>query len=129
VIALRPSRSALPGWFALLLAAGCSGPAPPPTPDKGEALAALRTALEAWQRGDKPDAHKNRQPPIQVIDPSWSQGTKLARFEIEADQAGPSGFDLGCPVKLWLGDKKDPLRVKYTIATTPAVVVARDFGG
>jgi hypothetical protein len=114
----------------VLLAAGGCGPGAPRTPDKGEALATLRAALEAWQRGEKPDALRGWDPPVQAVDPDWSRGVKLARFEIEADKAGPSGHDLGCPVKLWLGDgAREPRRVKYTVASAPARVVTRDYGG
>src|SRR5262245_10675377 len=99
----------------------------PRPPDRAEAVAALRVALDAWQRGETPESLHHRQPPIRVADPAWSQGARLARFEIEEDQARPSGFDIGCPVRLWLADgRKDPRRVKYTVATSPAVVVTRD---
>ncbi len=108
---------------------GCGGPAPRPA-DRDAALAALRTALEAWQKGDPPDSLRQRQPPIVMVDPAWGQGTKLARFAIETDLAQPSGYDLGCPVRLWLGDgRKEPRRVKFTVATSPQLVVTRDFGG
>lgn len=121
-----------PGLVLLLsglAAGGCGRPVPRP-PDRAEAVAFLRAALDAWQRGEKPDSLRQRQPPIRVADPAWSQGARLTRFEIEEDQARPSGFDLGCTVKLWLADgKKEPRRVKYTVATSPAVVVTRDYGG
>jgi hypothetical protein len=121
-----------PGLVLILsgiAAGGCSRPVARP-PDRAEAVAALRATLDAWQRGDKPESLQQRQPPIRVADPAWSQGVRLTRFEIEEGQARPSGFDLGCPVKIWLADgRKDPRRVKYTVATSPAVVVTRDFGG
>jgi hypothetical protein len=112
-----------------LSAAGCGGPTPRP-PEPAEAVAILRAVLEAWQQGERPEALQRRQPPVQAADPDWTQGVRLARFEIEEGQARPSGFDLGCPVKLWLGDGKGaPRRVRYTVATSPARVVTRDFGG
>jgi hypothetical protein len=121
-----------PALVLILLGAaagGCGRPVARP-PDRAEAVAVLRAALDAWRRGDRPESLQQRQPPIRVADPAWSQGTRLTRFEIEEDQARPSGFDLGCTVKLWLADgRKDPRRVKYTVATSPAVVVTRDFGG
>lgn len=115
--------------LAGLLGVGCGRTTPQPT-DRVEALAVLRTVLEAWQMGDKPESLRQREPPIQVTDPAWIQGTRLAKFEIEENQTQPSGYNLGCPVKLWLRDgKKEPRRVKFTIATSPALVVTRDFGG
>jgi hypothetical protein len=100
------------------------------TATRDEALATLRTALEAWQQGEKPAALGERQPAIAVADPAWAGGARLARFEIEADQVQTAGYDLKFPVKLWLMDgKKGPQRVKFTVATSPARVVTRDFGG
>lgn len=108
----------------VLSAGGCGGP--PDPPDRGEAVTALRTALEGWQRGDRPDAL----PSVRVVDPDWARGARLTRFEIDEGQAQPSGYDMGVPVKLWLeGGRKNPRPVKYTVTTRPAPVVVRDFGG
>jgi hypothetical protein len=118
-------RSSLLAAGVVLAAVGCGG-GPPDPPDKGEAVAALRTALEGWQRGDKPEAL----PAIRVVDPDWARGARLTRFEIDEGQAQPAGYDMGVPVKLWLEEgRKNPRPVKYTITTRPAVVVVRDFGG
>lgn len=119
-------------WFvgALLatLAAGCV--AKPKPADRGEALAALRAALEAWQGGERPEALLQRHPSIQVADPAWGEGMRLARYEIEEEEAQISGYDLSCPVKLWFGDGKgEPRRVRFSVATRPRLVIARDFGG
>jgi hypothetical protein len=104
--------------------------ATPESTDRAEALALLRTALEAWQLGEKPESLREREAPIWVTDPAWTRGTRLAKFEIEANQTQPSGFNLACPVKLWLNDgKKEPRKVKFTIATSPALVVTRELGG
>lgn len=118
--------------MALLAAVGligCGGGPPPPT-DPAAGVAALRAALEAWQAGETPDALKGRSPPVTVVDRDWGKGIKLAKFEIEEAAAEPNGYDLGCPVKLWLGDgRKPPVRVRYVVALSPNVVVTRDFGG
>jgi hypothetical protein len=107
---------------------GC-GTGPPPPTDKAEAVAVLRTALEAWQSGGTADALKAGPAAITAVDSAWAAGTKLARFEIDEAGAQPSGYDLSCPVQLWLGDgKKPPVKVRYVIALTPNRVVTRDFG-
>jgi hypothetical protein len=112
-----------------LLSAGCGNTASEST-DKGEALALLRTVLEAWQMGEKPESLRERSEPIWVTDPAWMRGTRLTKFEIEANQTQLSGYNVACPVKLWLNDgKKEPRKVKFTVATAPALVVAREFGG
>lgn len=122
-------RTAVRGLMVAVVVglAGCGGP-PPPT-DKAEGVAVLQSVLEAWQAGEPMTALKDRKPAITVVDHAWSGGTKLAKFEIDADGAQPSGYDLSCPVKLWLGDgKKPPVQVRYVIALAPERVVTRDFG-
>lgn len=107
---------------------GCGGGPPPPT-DKNDAVALLRTVLEAWQAGKSSNELKDGKPSVVVVDKSWSDGAKLAKFEIDETAAQPNGYDLSCPVKLWLGDgKKPPVTVRYIIALSPQKVVTRDFG-
>lgn len=122
-----PTRSMLALVFASGLA-GCGGSPPPPT-DKNDGVALLRTVLEAWQAGKSPNDLKNGQPSVTVVEKVWSDGAKLAKFEIDEVGAQPNGYDLGCPAKLWLGDgKKPPVTVRYVIALNPQKVVTRDFG-
>lgn len=130
---MTPTRFALGLVLAtvagLVGSAGCGGGPPPPT-DPAAGVSLLRTALEAWQAGEAPDALKGRAPPLTVVDKDWSAGAKLTRFEIEESAAKPNGYDLGCPVRLWLGDgKKPPVRVRYVVALSPNQVITRDFGG
>jgi hypothetical protein len=122
-----PARSVFLMVFVWGLA-GCGGGPPPPT-DKNDAVALLRTVLEAWQAGKTQTDLKNGTPPITAVDKVWSEGTKLSKFEIDEAGAQPNGYDLSCPVKLWLGDgKKPPVHVRYVIALSPQRVVTRDFG-
>jgi len=112
-----------------LLATGCFK-ARPPTPTREAALATLRAALEAWQKGETPDRQGQGGQGISLADPDWSGGARLAKFEIDEDRVLPAGYDLKFPVKLWLGDgEEDPRSVKFTIVTSPARLVVRDFGG
>lgn len=122
------------GMLGLLVAGvtplilGC-GQGPPPSADKTRALSALRTALQSWKVGESPDAVKNTLF-IQMIDPAWERGAKLEKFEIEESLAQPSGFDLGVPVKMWIENSGGSAKtIKYTVSTSPALVITRDFGG
>ncbi len=111
--------------FAL---AGC-GPGIPPPVDKDQAIKSLNSALAAWQKGDKPEDLK-KAASIQMYDTAWDKGLKLTKFEIDDTAAKPSGFDLGVPVRLWFGNEEDgPRTIKYTITTSPAIVITRDYGG
>jgi hypothetical protein len=121
------------GFAVLLVAVGCMSAgclkSTPGMTDKEEAIATLRTALEAWQNGEAPIDLKERNPAISVADPAWARGAQLVKFEI--DEAGDQsvGYDLRFPVKLWLaGDTKAPLKSKFVVTTTPALVVVRDVG-
>lgn len=111
-----------------LMPVGCGGSSPPQT-DKTQGIEVLKSALEAWQSGQKAESLKDLSPALTIVDQAWKDGVKLAKFEIESDGAQPSGFDLGVPVKLWLGDgKKAPTKVRYIIALAPNRVITRDFG-
>jgi hypothetical protein len=95
-----------------------------------DAVVVLRTVLEAWQHGQSPQALSEQNPPISVTDQAWFSGAKLEKFEIDEKNLRAAGYDLKFPVKLWLsGGKGNPVPVTYTVATVPAVVVVRDFGG
>lgn len=112
----------------LLLTLGC-GPGAPPAADKPRALSALRMALQSWKSGEPPDSLKNTLS-IQMVDPAWERGSKLEKFEIDETSAQPSGFDLGVPVKLWFENSGGSAKtIKYTVSTSPALVITRDFGG
>lgn len=107
---------------------GCSEGPPPPT-DKGQAVTLLKQVLEEWKAGKTPTEVKNGTLAVTVSDTSWTTGAKLIQFEIVESEAQPSGYDLTCPVKLWIGDnKKPPIKTKYVIALKPNRVITRDFG-
>ncbi len=110
-----------------LVATGCGG-FRPPTADKETAISSLKSALDAWQKGEKPEALSQRSQSIQMVDSDWSQGLKLARYEIDESKVKASGFDQGIPTKLWLIDgKKNPVIVNYTVATSPNLIITRNF--
>jgi hypothetical protein len=110
-----------------LLAAGCMKTRPEIV-EADEALATLNAALEAWQSGATP-ATLREERSIIVTDPAWAKGAKLIKFEIEEDHTKQSGYDLVISAKLWLDDgRKSPQKAKFTVSTTPAQVVIRNFG-
>ena len=110
-----------------LISAGCGGSLPP-TADKETAITSLKSALDAWQKGEKPEALSQRSQSIQMVDSDWAQGLKLSRYEIDESLVKPSGFDQGIPTKLWLVDgKKNPVVVNYTVATSPNLIITRNF--
>jgi hypothetical protein len=110
----------------LVLLVGC-GPGAPQAADPEAAQTALRTALDAWQHGDPPDALSRAQPPIYVSDWRWQSGAKLVRYEIE-NRNRALGAELRCYVQLWI-DKGTGKTVResaqYNIGTHPALTVAR----
>jgi hypothetical protein len=120
----------LGGWsLALLtsLALGC-GPATPRPADPDKAREALRTALDAWQNGERPEALKARQPALYVNDADWQAGLRLTGYELKGD-GDYHGVQFRCSAVLSLeagkGQRSDKA-VKYLIDTQPRVVIVRD---
>jgi hypothetical protein len=114
---------AVPG---LLLFAGC-GSSPTKPADPNAARAALQAALDAWKRGDAPDALGKAQPPIHVADWRWRSGAKLVRYELAKGDRS-LGAELRCPVELWIDSgqgKTTRERTEYNVSTDPALTVAR----
>lgn len=108
--------------LVLAFAAGC-GSAPTQS-DPEVARQTLQRALDAWKRGDPPDALKDASPPVTVADTEWRRGAKLLAYEL-ADKTEPSGFDQRFTVKLTLDADKKPRTVMYDVSTHPKLVVVR----
>jgi hypothetical protein len=110
-----------------VLVIGCAKPPPEPAdPDKARQV--LRSALDAWQKGETPDALKARQPPIYFNDTDWQAGRRLAGYQVKED-GKHYGAQFRCSVVLSLeGDmgKRSDKPVKYLVDTHPAVVIVRD---
>jgi hypothetical protein len=118
-------KSTLP--LAVLLAAGC-GPGLPAEADPAQARGALRSVLDAWQRGDRPEALRAASPAVHVNDPDWTAGHRLTRYEIAGD-GGRSGVELRYPVRLTLtGPKGQAVRkdTAYVVGTSPVLTVVRN---
>lgn len=117
-------RPALVLVLVLALAAGCSGNKPPPPADPGVAKQALQDALEAWKRGDKPEALQSRSPAIYLNDPQFKKGTKLVKYEVEAGSEKPHGAALLYTVHLTFEGGRQPSKMVYQIDTAPVIVIA-----
>jgi hypothetical protein len=85
--------------LVVLLAAGC-GRRLPPQMDAAEAKAAVTAALDAWANGETPQQLRQRKPPVDFKDLHWDRGSKLTKYEVEAERA--SGASAAVTVKLHL---------------------------
>ena len=76
-----------------------------PRADADVARTTLRTALDAWKKGEPIDALKERDPPVTIVDHEWRDDFKLMDFKVsEKDQL--FGSDLRCQVQLSLRSPK-----------------------
>lgn len=108
---------------AFLLIAGCGADAPAPV----EARSVLVETLDAWKGGRPAPAPDASAAEVQVGEPRWQGGFRLARYEVEGEPRSV-GFDLQFTVALWMESPKgQPLRetARYTVTTRPARTVIR----
>ncbi|HEY8505851.1 MAG TPA: hypothetical protein VIL46_14800 [Gemmataceae bacterium] len=66
----------------LILAPGCGG-----KPDLDRAEQVVRTALDAWKGGGKPEQLNGQG--IQIAEPDWSAGYRLLDYELKNASAQP----------------------------------------
>lgn len=125
-----PSRPAARSLVLVLgLVAGCSGgsgPAAGPV-DAPKAREALKTALDGWKRGAKPESFASASPAMTVQDMDWQAGAKLVAYEVKGDgqEFGPN---LNIPVDLTIRSpqgKESKKSVSYVVGTSPIVTVFR----
>lgn len=113
-----------------LAAAGCGAGHPGPS-DPGVGRDTLKAALDAWKKGDSPDAYKQTAPAVTVVDRHWQKGTKLLDYEIDGTGT-PDGFDVQFKVKLTTqepGGKKAQDKAVYNVSTAPKLVIVRYEAG
>jgi hypothetical protein len=117
------------GWVAgLTFLVGRGGQTLPSPADPEQARQALRSALDAWQRGEKSESLRGGAPPIHVIDGDWDRDLRLARYQLAPDDRA-SGPNLLCPVQLSLRDGRGRSfnkRVVYLVGTDPRVSIVRE---
>lgn len=109
---------------------GCTGPTPPDPSDPGAGKELLRTALDAWKRGETHEGFQQSNSSLTVVEPAWKAGTKLIDYEIEAEHE-TSGYDVRFKVTLHQKDPNGPPKKQnaiYNVCTTPAHVVKRAEG-
>lgn len=114
--------------FIVFVPLACSSP-PPPATDPEQAREALRTVLDAWKQGEKPDAMPGRLPPIHASDSDWQAGWSLKSFEIAAG-VEIIGRQCRFQAKLSLQSpqgKSVGKDVQYDVDTAPNVVIIRTF--
>jgi len=123
---LRPGVGILAMALLAIAPSGC-GPGAAQPADQEAARNALRTALDAWKKGDPLDSLAQAQPPIHVSDWRWKSGAKLVRYEVD-DRDQAVGAERRWPVKLWIDGgtgKTIHETTAYSVATHPALTVSR----
>lgn len=111
----------------LLLAAGCGGAALQAPSDPAQAREALCAALDGWQRGDAPASPGGVAAAVRVVDPDWSSGYRLTRYQITGN-GNRAGTDLCQRVTLTLRDLRGKTVRKataYLVGTSPVPAVVR----
>jgi hypothetical protein len=113
---------------ASLGSAGCGSAGLPPPADPGQAREALRSALGAWAKGERPDALAKLSPSIHVSDADWHDGYRLQKFEVyPKDQQ--KGLSLRCFATLDLQHRNGETvqkTVAYMIDTQSVIAIVRE---
>lgn len=110
--------------------AGCSGgPQKAASVEPEQARAALKTALDAWQAGQKIESLAALTPEIIAQDFDWMQGKKLVSYKIN-DGGSAQDANMRIDVELTLGadgGASETKRVAYIVGTDPKLTVFRSF--
>ncbi len=108
-----------------LLLAGCgTRRAPQFVPTEEAAERTLKTALTAWQNGQKPPSLvQETSPPIQLVDTNLKPGQKLAKFTV----LGPTTGDAQrCyAVRLTLDNPPEEVRARFVVMGLDPLWVVR----
>jgi hypothetical protein len=112
--------------LTISLVQGCGGASPA---DPEQVGLTLRQTLDAWQAGEALDSLASQSQPIHVAEPKWKDGFRLVRYEVGPDFKS-KGFDLICPVELWMKDPKGKEvheKARYIVSAKPERTVVRSF--
>jgi hypothetical protein len=102
---------------------GCGGR---PSLDESVARTSLETALADWKAGQRPERLHEAEPPVLVVDDTWSQGAKLLDYKL--GEGRNDGQNMHYQVELTLTDDKGKRRkqkVTYVVGTDPSITVFR----
>lgn len=125
----RARRGFLALAATLTLFAGCNGSQRAAPVDADRAREALKTTLDGWKKGDKPETLKEGTPSITVQDMDWMGGARLVDYQVDGDGKAVEA-NLFVPVKLTLRTKDGKelkKNVSYVVGTSPIVTVFRNF--
>jgi hypothetical protein len=113
-----------------LVAAGCGGdPDLSPPPSQADAKQVLTQALDAWKGGGAAEALVAGQPPLRMLEPEWTAGSKLLDYQI-ADAGAPTGNSFNLRTKLTIqrpmAKGKETLNVVYIVTTGQPLSIVRE---
>lgn len=113
--------------FLTLFTLGCGGPRNTPV-NVNTAQETLKTTLDKWKAGAKPEELQSGTPKIVAQDMDWLGGAELISYEILGD-AKPMDANLKAQVKLNLrkDGKETEKTVSYLVGTSPVLTVFRDM--
>jgi hypothetical protein len=119
--------------LATLLLPGCSSPASPV--DESHARDALKTALDAWKKGETSQSLASSSSPMTVQDFEWDTGSKLVDYQLLGDGRadGPNLriqvmiTTIGEPAKGKKETKPAEKKASYVVGTSPRLTVFRDM--
>ncbi len=109
-------------FVILLVGSSCGGPSMNPQADK--ARSALEASLTAWRDGKKPGQIEGTDPPVQAVDNEWTNGRKLAAFEILSEEATES--DKRFVVKLTYATPTAETQSTYIVVGSSPIAVFRE---
>ncbi|MBP3956513.1 hypothetical protein J8F10_14635 [Gemmata sp. G18] len=114
--------------LACWAAVGCSnGPRRAAPVESDKALAALRTALDAWKAGQKIESLGQSTPPIVAQDFDWMAGAKLTEYKLLSDGT-PEDANLRVQAQITVRDAQGRAATKtvtYIVGTDPKLTVFR----
>ena len=96
-------RRAAPIAALLLCTIGGCGGGGSPKLDESLGRTSLTSFLEAWKKGDRPEALKAQSPAIITGDVNWNGGARLVSYQI-GEPVTNDGSNLHAPVELELED-------------------------
>ena len=119
---IRPRDLLAAALLSLLTVPSCGGPSMNPPADR--ARAALEAALGAWRDGQKAGVIAGTDPPVQAIDNEWTNGRKLAAFQILREQ--PSEGDKRFAVQLTYKAPAGDAEAVYVVLGSSPIAVFRE---